>query len=225
MVAAHQPGYLSNLAFFYKMARTDVFVLADDVQYTTNHLINRAKIKTAAGATWLTVPVLTKGRAGQLINQVQINPGHDWRKKHWKNLMMNYNHAAYFELYFEFFENLYRKEWRYLIDLNLETIDYLAARLNLRPRIVLSSSLNVRQCGREWLMKIMEKLAADVYLTESAFQAYLSREDFAKRGLQLNFMAYRDPIYHQMFGEFISGLSVIDLLFNEGEMSYEILNG
>jgi len=202
-----------------------VFVLADDVQYTTNHLVNRAKIKTVRGATWLTVPVLAKGRQRQLINQVKISTEQNWRKKHWNTLMMNYKSSAYFELYFDFFENLYRKERRYLIELNLEAIDYLAAALNIRSRVVLSSSLNVKLRGREWLMKIMEKVQAEVYLTESAFQTYLSPQEFAKRGLQLQFTTCREPIYHQQFGEFVAGLSVIDLLFNEGEMSNKILSG
>ncbi|NIV92323.1 hypothetical protein GWN42_05845, partial [candidate division KSB1 bacterium] len=108
-LAAHQPAYLPDLTFFYKMSVADMFVLADTLQFSKHGAINRAKIKTARGINWLTVPVLTKGREGQSIAEVEINGAQAWQHKHWKTLVVNYTYAAYFEKYADFFANLYEK--------------------------------------------------------------------------------------------------------------------
>ncbi|MFQ5865210.1 MAG: WbqC family protein, partial [bacterium] len=125
ILAANQPTYLPLLDFFTKMHFADVFVLADDIQYTKHSFINRTKIKTALGVQWLTVPVSTKGRMGQLINQVQIDTVQNWRQKQWKTLLVNYKYAAYFEKYADFFEDLFKKPWTRLLELNLEIIEFI----------------------------------------------------------------------------------------------------
>ena len=73
IVAIHQPNYLPWLGYFYKIAKCDMFVLLDNVQYAKNSFINRNKIKTPQGELWLTVPVKSKGRFGQLIKEVEID--------------------------------------------------------------------------------------------------------------------------------------------------------
>ncbi|HDM77644.1 MAG TPA: hypothetical protein ENG51_14410, partial [Deltaproteobacteria bacterium] len=62
-----QPGYLPWLGFFDQMAWADVFVLYDDVQFTKRDWRSRNRIRTANGVTWLTVPILSKGRHLQKI--------------------------------------------------------------------------------------------------------------------------------------------------------------
>ena len=37
IVACHQPNFLPWLGFFAKMAKADVFILLDDVQFTQGH--------------------------------------------------------------------------------------------------------------------------------------------------------------------------------------------
>ena len=73
IVAIHQPNYIPWLGFFYKIAKSDIFIFLDDVQYTKNSFINRNKIKTSQGSIWLTLPVRNKGRFGQLIREVELN--------------------------------------------------------------------------------------------------------------------------------------------------------
>lgn len=227
ILAAHQPCYLPSVEFFHKLSIADVFVLADDVRYTTNAEINRTKIKTAKGECWLTVPVLTEGRAGQLIHQVEIDNQQNWRDKHWKTLQMNYAYAAYFDHYADFVEDLFHSKESplTLLEFNLAIIDYLRIALNLNVKVVRSSTLNVRSTGVDWIFGIAEALGADVYLTSSTFSTYLSKKVFEGRGLHLNFIEIPSVRYYQQFGDFIPGLSVVDLLFNEGERSRGILMG
>ena len=227
ILAAQQPCYLPATDFFYKMSLSDVFVLADDVRFTTNADINRAKIKTAQGECWLTVPVFTKRRGGQFIHQVEIDNLQNWRDKHWKTLRTTYAYAAYFDLYADFFEEMFHSKESpiTLIELNLVLIDYLRIALNLNATVVRSSALNVCSTGADWIFEIADAMGADTYLANATFSKYLSKKVFAERGLHLNFVEMPAVSYYQQFGDFIPGMSIVDLLFNEGERSREILLG
>jgi hypothetical protein len=223
ILAAHQPSYLPLPTLFLKMHLADVFVLADDIQYSKHNFINRTKIKTAQGVQWLTVPVRTKGRAGQLINEVEIDTFQDWNQKHWKTLLVNYKYAAYFERYADFFESCYKKPWTRLLELNLEIIEFIVRCLNISTRIHLSSELNARGKGTQRLISILDRLGCESYLSDKNGEKYLDKQAFKESGLKLTFLPSKYPIYHQQFGGFEPALSIVDLLFNEGDNSRKIL--
>ena len=116
IVGIHQPNYLPGQNYFAKIIRCDKFILLDTVQYTKNNWTNRNRIKTPQGAQWLTVPIIVKGRMGQIIKDVQINPRENWAKKHFKAIYMNYNKSPYFKKYSDFFEQVYSRNWENLSD-------------------------------------------------------------------------------------------------------------
>lgn len=223
ILAAQHPNYLPLWGFFYEMSQADIFVLVDDFQYTKHNYINRTKIKTAQGFQWLTVPVFTKGQRRQLIHQVKVDVSQNWRRKHWKTLFVNYKYAAYFEEYANFFENVYNTPWSYLIDLNLEIIEFIRNKLNISTRVYLSSALNVSGKGNRRLLNILEKLSCETYLSYLDRKSDPDQQVFEKSGIKIKFISSKLIFYHQQFADFISNLSIIDLLFNEGEMSHNIL--
>ena len=119
IVAIHQPNFLPWLGFFYKMLRSDVFVLLDNVQFPIGRsYVSRVKIKLSQGAIWLTVPV--SHNFGQLTKDVKINNKELWQEKHLKTLEMNYKRAAYFKPIFELLQEVYfKEEWELLVDFNI----------------------------------------------------------------------------------------------------------
>ncbi|MFQ5652378.1 MAG: WbqC family protein [bacterium] len=225
ILAAHHPCYLPPLSFFHKLHQADVLVIADDFQYITHGSINRSRIKTVRGASWLTVPVRTRGRGSQAINQVRIDEAQNWRKTHWRTLQVNYTYAAYFEQYADQMERLYHKEWHYLVDLNLAFIDFVTSVLNITTRMVRSSELNLAGTGSTKLFNMLTRLQCGTYLADMAWQGYLRPAEFEQQGFELRFFEMDEPAYHQQFSGFISGLSIIDLLFNEGADSRKALRG
>lgn len=224
ILAAHQPCYLPKLSFFYKMAQADVFVLTDDFQYTTHNFINRSQIKTVRGAAWLTVPVLTKGHRSESIRETLIDSSQNWQRKHWRALSVNYACSAYFEQYADFFEEIYlSRKWKYLVDLNLKLIEFAKKMLNLSTKIVLSSDLNLKENGSILLAKMSTAFNCTTYLAERKFENYLDRKLFSEKEIELNFFSYKSPKYYQLFGDFASGLSIVDIIFNEGMDSRELI--
>lgn len=223
VVSIHQPNYLPWLGFFHKMSQCDVFVLLDNVQFAKHMFQNRTRIKTAQGESWLTVPVLTKGHFGELISEVRIDSKVNWRKKHFGTLQTNYDSAPYFKNYSDWFRNLYAQDWDKLSDLNITIIKYLASKIGIKTKIVIASSLGVLGARTELLLNICKFLNADVYLAGPSGKKYLDAKLFKDGGIDVLYHKFNHPLYEQQFGEFISRLSAIDLLFNCGEDSHSIL--
>jgi hypothetical protein len=224
IVGILQPGYLPWLGFFEQMYRSDIFVIYDDVQYDKESWRNRNRIKTVNGAQWLTVPVLIKFNEHTLINEVKINNEANWRKKHLFSIRQNYSKAPYYRLYSSIFEEAYATDWEYLIDLDIHFIFKLAEVIGIDTgKITRSSTLGVIGDRIERLIKICKKFNADTFYEGASGKNYVEKEAFSKEGIRVIFQDYRHPIYDQLYGDFIPYLSVIDLLFNQGEKSLLIL--
>lgn len=218
ILGAHQPNYIPWIGYFHKMARADKFILADDVQYTSQSYTNRTRIKTARGRHWLSVPVLTRGRGCQPIKDVRIDRSKNWRKKHWKTLCVNYTYAPFFDHYADFFEKLYRKEWTFLADLNIAILEFLRREFAICTPLYLSSELDLKlenSTGR--IINMVKVLNCDQYISgRGASVDYLEEDLFREAGIELIYDDFDHPYYRQQFGEFLPNLGAIDLLFNEG---------
>lgn len=216
ILAAHQPNFIPWIGYFHKMAQADRFVLADDVQYTTHGFINRNYIKTRQGKKWLTVPVITKGKGLQKINEVRIDTDQNWEQKHWSTLELSYKYAPYFEYYSDYFQQLYRKKWEFLVDLNIELIEFVRTQLKISCPIQLSSELDLVSGATERIVDMGKKTGCKTYLSGASGKKYLDEIQFKKAGIELIYDDFQHPHYRQQFEGFIPNLSVIDLLFNEG---------
>ena len=71
-LSCHQPQYLPWLGYFDKINKSDIFVFLDDVQYKKREFQNRNKIRNSTGEEWLTVPVISKDKYAQKLNEVKI---------------------------------------------------------------------------------------------------------------------------------------------------------
>lgn len=224
ILAAHQLHYLPWLRYFHKIALCDTFVVLDNIQFNKNGWQNRNKIKTSKGWSYLTVPVLQKSE--QLLSEVEIDNHQAWRRKHWGSLSGFYCKAPYFREHAGFFQKLYEAPWEKLNDINYEVLFYSLKALGIKTRIVRSSELNLRGEATDRLIGICKDLGATSYLTGAyAAEVYLESPLFEKEGIRLDFQHFECPEYAQLYPEagFIPELSIVDLLFNCGPQSLEIL--
>lgn len=226
IVSIHQPNYIPWLGFFHKIAQSNVFVSLDVVQFTKNSFQNRNKIKTANGEIWLTVPVLTKNKFGQITNEVEINNTVSWGRGHCRSIQQNYSKTPCFKFFIDFFETVYMDEkFTKLVDLNETIIKFINEILGIRTKFVKASSLGVQGQGTELLVEICKTIGADTYLSGSGGKKYLEELKFKDESIQLIYDNFQHPIYDQLFGPFLPNLSIIDLIFNHGPQSLDILLG
>jgi len=209
------------------MAQSDVFILLDDVQYDKHGWRNRNRIKTAQGEQWLTIPVLSGGRP--LIRDVEIDNHTNWRKKHVESLKQSYGKAPYFDLYFPPVARMYAREWTLLYCFTCSLVERLRIMLGIGSKVLLSSGFHHKSGDRvQRLIDICVGLGADEFLEGSTGRSYLEGEGeelFAQNGIRVVYQDYQHPVYPQLYGEFVSHLSIVDLLFNVGPDSLDILTG
>jgi hypothetical protein len=217
IAAGHQPNYLPWLGFFDKMAKCDVFVIEDDVQFERQGFTNRNKIKSVSGAKWLSVPIKHVGK-DLLINEVEINnlAEKDWSNRHWLTLMHNYSKAPYWEKYSSFFEETYSQKWDMLIDLNMHFIELFRSFLDIKTSMIFSSSLGASGIKDELILAQCKLLRADTQLSGSGALSYMNKKRFIDEGINLIFQNFQYPVYTQLHGEYLANLSVVDYLFCTG---------
>ncbi len=225
LAAIHQLHYLPWLRYFEKIARADVFVVLDDVQYTKNGFQNRNKIKQAGGWKYLTVPV--SAHLGQTLDQIEIAEVKGWNEKHARALQFSYSRAPYFQQFAPGLLAFYQRSWRRLNDLNWELLQYLCSALGIATRLVRSSELPITGESTDRLIEICRAVGADAYYTGAfALESYLDARRFQEAGIRLLAQRWQCPAYRQLFPEagFIPDLSLVDLLFNEGPRALEVLH-
>lgn len=227
IVTIHQPEHLPWLGFFDKAEQSDVLVLLDSVPYRKNYFQNRNRIRSSDGSMWLTVPVVTRSRFGQSICEIGIdnrtNP--KWRQKHWSSIVQHYRKADFWESHSTFFEQLYSKDWELLADINEAIIRHLIQAFGLPVQVIRSSDMPVEGQRTELLVSICKYVGADTYLSGISGKTYLELEQFAAENIGVKFQEFHHPIYRQLYEPFLPCMSSIDLLFNHGGKSYEILKG
>ena len=221
-IAIHQANYFPYPGFFHKINQADVFVIQDDIKFV-NKVTNRNKIISSSGHTWINVPI-KKGHQSLPIMDVKINNEIPWKKINFKKVCAGYNKAKFFHLYKDFFENLYKKEWNNIFDLNFETIKQVLIWLNIKTKIVIESELDVSGQPTERLVNVCKKLGADTYISGIGGKKYLDEKLFEKNKIILKYQNYNPIKYTQhMSKSFIPNLSIIDLLANAGSESGKLL--
>ncbi|NIM12111.1 MAG: hypothetical protein GTO45_08370 [Candidatus Aminicenantes bacterium] len=225
MIAAiHQPNFIPWSGYFYKMLKCHRFVFLDDVQYNRRSVTSRVKIKTQQGEKWLSVPVKKKGRYHQLVSEVELETDNIWKKKIQGTLQSSYGKAPYYKIYFPEFETILQKDHRSLAELNIELIQWLAQAFEVKTPMVKSSELaGISGQSTERLVTICKAVGASQYLSGFGGQKYQEQEMFRQNNIELVVYDFKHPEYLQLWGDFILGLSAIDLLFNCGPQSAEIL--
>ena len=227
VVTIHQPEHLPWLGFFDKIRQAHVFVMLDHVQYRKNYFQNRNKVRVAGGAVWLTVPVLTKGYADQAINEVQINNQGSprWKEKCWTCIAQSYRKAQYWSLHEGFFDRLYKTNWTRLVEINEAIIRHMLDAFSIDVKVVKSSELNISGNRGDLLLDICRKVGASVYLSGVSGRDYLDVKTFTDAGIRVHFQEFHHPIYKQQYEPFLPAMSAIDLLFNYGPSSLDVIKG
>lgn len=225
IISVHQPQYLPWLGYFDKIARSDCFVFLDDVQYKEREFQNRNKIRTDRGWVWLTVPVISQGQGRQNISEVKIDNEIPWQRKHLGSIKTAYANAEYFKEYFPGLEEVLSRKWEYLKDLNIELIRFILNFLSISTPISFDSDLKITTARTQRIIDICKKMKADTYFSGFGGKDYLEESIFARENIKLFYQDFQHPQYRQCYEPFEPYMSIIDLMFNHGEKSKEILLG
>jgi hypothetical protein len=212
-----QSCYIPWKGFFDLIGQCDQYVIYDRMQFVKRHWHNRNRVKTANGVEWLTIPVVTKGRFDQPIDETVIEK--PWAEKHWRTLELAYRRAPFFEMLSPRVRAWYEqadKQTR-LTDINELFTREIAGLLGLKTHIVRDTVYPAEGAKTARLLAIAQAAGADRYLSGPSAKAYFEEPLFDAAGIATEWMSYQGyPEYPQLHGGFEHGVSALDLLFNTG---------
>ena len=230
MIASiHQPQFIPWAGYFFKILKSDVFVLYDNVQFPRGkHFGNRNMVKTANGPLWLTVPVL--GKSEMLpYNRIAVDPSSTWKTKQAKTLDLAYKQAPYYTRIIPQMIELYqRTEWDSIAQLDEAFLGVCLEALQWTGRMVRASevaSTRIDNRGDDAIIGILKELGADRYISGKGegSKRYVDASRFEKEQVRLFSYDFAIEPYPQGRGEFIPDLSVIDLIAHTGEDARPII--
>jgi hypothetical protein len=212
-----QSNYIPWKGYFDNIAKADVFVIYDDVQYTRRDWRNRNLIKSPQGLRWLTIPVDVSGKYHQKIQDVRIAEP-QWNKRHLDIIRQVYSKSAGFISLREWIEELYLNATQaYLTDVNEHFIRAVCELLDIDYSIRRSSEFSLPHDRNERLVELCSLLSFNTYLTGPAAKSYLDEVLFEKAGIEVlysRYSGYRE--YDQLASPFDHGVSIIDLICQVG---------
>ena len=185
-----------SIAWCADMLKADAVLIDDQESYRKMTYRNKYEIATANGRLKLSIPLL-HGRNQRIpMGEVQIFNEEDWQQQHFKSIKNAYNRSPFFEYYELELQRLFTVKYDRLIDFNKASIDFVFHSLRIKKGIqqMGDNTIEISKVAIDWRME--------------------QQRDFAQKP------------YYQLFESkngFLSNLSVLDLIFNEGNQALSFL--
>lgn len=214
VVAIHQPNFFPWLGYFDKIARSDVFILLDHVQFqkTGGTWSNRVRLLVGGEANWVTAPIARNFHGVRAINEIEFQPNDPWREKLKKSLIANYARAPFFNETMEFIEPLISNPENNLARYNGAAVTTIAKRLGLpSEKFCWSSDIGADEQSNEMLISLTRAVGGDAYMCGGGAEGYQEDALFAAVNIGLIYQDFKHPVYTQIVRKnFTAGLSIID---------------
>jgi hypothetical protein len=222
--AIMQPTYMPWAGYLNLMRTVDCFVYLDDAQFERSSWHNRNRILLNQSPNWLTIPVV-RGHLGASIQEVVVDDGIPWRRKHETMLSNAYARHEYAHTVLEAIEPIRNVSLVHLADINIATLNVIRTKLGITTPTLRSSNLDVDGSRTRRLIKILARLGATEYVTPAGAINYLQEDRFVDHcSIRLEVHDFQPEEYRQRnTSTFVSHLSILDIAANlgwEGAKSY-----
>ena len=192
------PTYFPSVSNYVAIAQSTKLVLEfeDNFQKQTNR--TRMYIYSPNGAQLLTIPVKHSHQKHQKTKDVLIENDFDWQKQHFKSLEAAYRSSPFFEYFEDDLIGIFQKKHCFLIDLHLESMEFIARSLRL-PLVHDKSTIYHKELENTCDYRHLADGKKDKNVFENYPQVFKEKEGF------------------------LNNLSVLDLIFNEGKFALDYL--
>jgi hypothetical protein len=191
MILIH-PTYFPSIVQMVAIAQADSFVFEAEDNYLKQTYRNRAYIAHSNGKLTLNVPIKhSKDGAKLKYKEVMVENSFPWQSQHWKSLQSAYRTSPFFEYYEDELAPLFEKPVEQLFEFNLKIFEILCDLIGIDTYYSFTS---------EYLKIPKEKDLRYLVMVKKESEYPIAKYN---QVLQKN-------------QEFLTNLSVLDLLFNEG---------
>lgn len=217
ILGIHQPHFFPWLGYFDKMAKSDVFVLLDQVQMEKGSYMYRNRILDQRGnICYLTISADKHGFLERPFNQIRVKDTNIWIPKHLHSIEQAYGRTAHFDEVWPLVKEIYEVPPETICQFDIRTIRLLAEILGIQTRLIMQSELSNVAPGKknDLVLNICKAIGADGYLSGNGARKYTDEQPFLEAGITLQYQSLSVPEYRQQVTqEFIGGLSMLDMLF------------
>lgn len=196
-------AYLGPVEYFSVIAGNNSVLIEQWDSYHKQTYRNRCRILSANGVLDMVIPVVKESGKKILVKDVKIDYSTRWQENHWRSLFSAYNSSPFFEYYSDDFRDFYEKKWNFLLDFNIQITELICDLSGIRKNFQLTTEYVKEYSNNDYRLSITPKRPFSDGMRADSFKSY-----------------------HQNFREkfgFIPNLSIVDLLFNEGEMVESLL--
>ena len=221
-LAIMQPYFMPYLGYFQVMAAVDTYVVYDDVNYIKGGWVARNNFLIGGEKKMFGIQ-LNGASPNKLFSEIDIR---DDFRKFLNMLRLNYKKAPFFDEVMPLMERICAFEDKNLVAFYFNSYREILDYLKVDTKLVLSSTLD-KDCSlhaQDKVLDICRCLGATQYINAIGGQELYSREAFKERGVRLNFLRTDDIVYNQFGGDFVPGLSIVDvLMFGRAQGTRELL--
>ena len=216
ILSGHQPVYLPGIIVMAKIALSDKFMFVGHCDYQPRSWHSHNFIRGYQTPIKLSVPVWK----GPTINETRPVSDSRWRLKHCASIELQYKNRPFFNDFYPEIMNCIMRPADSLSELNIGLMRVLMHQLEIETPTYCSQDFNIHGYKTAMLADMCQKMEATDYLS-SPGETYVKPEEM--NGYAHHFLKFTHPVYEQGYRDFMSGLSVIDLLFNCGPQSGRIV--
>ena len=196
-------AYFAPLQYYSKFLKYEEIYIEQFEHFNKQTYRNRCVIMGGNGPIQLVVPVV-KGRGRKiLIKDLKISYDIEWQRNHWRTIFSAYNSSPFFEYYKDDIQPFFETKHEFLFDFNLKIHETVCELLEIQNNSFLTADFEKVPDGT-------------LNLREAISPKIPSETD----------LEFQPQKYTQVFSEklgYLPGLSILDLLFNEGPNSFSVL--
>jgi hypothetical protein len=227
-VAIMQPYFFPYLGYFQLISCADKFVFYDDVDFIKQGWINRNNILVSGKKKRVTISC-SKISSNSKIKDIELSKSAPKEiRKLLKTIKQSYRKAPYFENIMPLIESILEKNNTHISDLAIQSVSKVCDYLDINTQFFKSSKdfeYNEDLNKTERIVSIVNAFSANQYINMIGGKKLYNKKDFEKSGVTLSFLKPNLAKYNQFKGEFIPGLSIIDILmFNDKKKINKMLS-
>jgi len=200
-------AYLAPIQYYTKIISYGEVFIERLENYQKQTYRNRCIIQSANGPLALSIPITGGPEAKYPMHEIRISYDYNWQQLHWRGIISSYKNSPFFDYYADDIEPFYCKKWGFLIDFNYEIQEIVLKAIKFNP--VIHFTEVYKKSG-----EVSDEIEDFRYKIHPKAQKQILDEDFVPKP------------YTQVFNgkfDFQPNLSILDLLFNEGPQTLNLL--
>jgi len=220
IVSMHQPAYFPWIGLMDKVAKSDFFIILDEVQLNYSSEQRRNEFLTKTGQRkFLSISISNHGRLERKINDMELKDSKICQRNHKNFVMENYKHMPYFAEVFPRIEHIFENDYICLVEIVRDSFFAIKDMFGIEVPVLTQSQLQYdrEQKKSDLVLEICKTIGAEIYLSGQGGKRYMDDGDFNAAGIAVLYQKFDYPRYSQIQSkEFEPNLSALDCLFNIG---------